>query len=324
MMRKLYLFILILLPISSVWGQTVKFVIGDGMNDGPLKEKMGSNISLLLTEINRAYGEREPLDMSTVSITDDAVNSMAMIWRNSPFRCDETWVVDRVLRTSDGGFQVRRIPIEMKDDAGSTIFQELVVDMDAAGTIFLVNLAIAAHLYRNIMSEGTDETDLRYRQMILDYVEQFRTSYNRKDIEFLEMIFSDDALIITGKVVKKNGRDRTAILKNEIVYRKYNKAEYLANLQRVFNQNAFINVKFSDIRVTRHPTIDGYYGVLVKQGYESSIYSDEGYVFMLWDFRDESHPQIHVRTWQPYWMDDAHTQTIDEKEIYNINSFRIK
>ena len=33
--------------------------------------------------------------------------------------------------------------------------------------------------------------------------------------------------------------------------------------------------------------------------------------------------QIHVRTWQPYWMDEARTQTISEDQIININSFRI-
>ena len=308
----------------STWGQTVTFVVGDGMEDGPLKEKIGSNISLFLTDVNKAYIQDRMLDLSAVSITDDAVFSLEMLWRNRPFRCDDAQVVDRILQTSDGGFQVRRIPIEMKNEKGEDVYQELVVDMNAAGTITQVNLAIPAHLYRNIMSEGTDVTDLRHRQMILDYVEQFRTSYNRKDIDFLEMIFSDDALIITGKVVKKNGRDRAAVLKNEIIYRKYSKAEYLANLRRVFNQTSYIKVDFSEVQVTKHPTIDGYYGVLVRQGYQSSIYSDEGYVFMLWDFRDETHPQIHVRTWQPYWMDDAHTQTIDENEIYNINSFRLK
>lgn len=304
------------MAIVSVWGQAVQFIVGDGMDDGPLKAKISSNISLLMTEVNNAYNNGTQLDLSSVSITSDAAASLDQLWRNRPFRCDEPQVVDRILMTTDGGYQVRRIPIEMKDESGSDVYQELVVDMNDAGAITLVNLAIAAHLYRKIMSEGTDVKDLRHRQMILDYVEQFRTSYNRKDLEFLEMIFSDDALIITGKVVKRNGQERTAFPKNEIMYRKYNKAEYLARLRLVFNQASYIKVDFSDIRVTKHPAIDGWYGVRVKQGYESPEYSDEGYVFMLWDFSDESHPQIHVRTWQPYW--------VDENDIFNINSFRIK
>ena len=81
---------------------------------------------------------------------------------------------------------------------------------------------------------------------------------------------------------------------------------------------------FSDIKVSKHPSIDGYYGVVLRQGYESSNYSDEGYLFMIWDFRDESHPQIHVRTWQPYWLDDAKTQRLEENKVFNINSFTVR
>lgn len=323
-MKKTLWISILMLAATAAFAQPVTFIIGDGLQDGPLKAKINSNMSLLLSEFNEAAGASRTLDLSAVSITDEAARSLAMLWRNRPFRLDETQVVERILQTYDGGYQLRNIPIEMRDAAGKIVYQELVVDMNAAGTITLVNLAIEANLYRKIMAAGSQVSDLRHRQMILDYVEQFRTSYNRKDIDFLEMIFSDDALIITGKVVRKNGRDRAAILKNEIVYRKYSKTEYLNNLRRVFAQNQYIKVNFSDIQVTRHPTIDGYYGVLVKQGYQSSTYSDEGYVFMLWDFRDEAHPQIHVRTWQPYWMDDAHTRTIDEKEIININSFKLK
>ena len=86
----------------------------------------------------------------------------------------------------------------------------------------------------------------------------------------------------------------------------------------------YIRVQFSDISVSKHPTIDGYYGVMLRQGYESSNYSDEGYLFMLWDFRDEANPQIHVRTWQPYWLDEAHSERLDERKVFNINNFTIE
>jgi hypothetical protein len=45
---------------------------------------------------------------------------------------------------------------------------------------------------------------------------------------------------------------------------------------------------------------------------------------MIWDFRDESHPQIHVRTWQPYWLDEGKTQKIQDDKVFNINSFTIR
>ena len=193
----------------------------------------------------------------------------------------------------------------------------------------LVNKAIEANLYRKIMQSGSQVSDLRQRQLILNYVEDFRTSYEKKDIDFLEMVFSDDALIITGKVIQRKKGERGIQMKPEITYTKYSKKEYLDRLRtHVFPNTKTIDVTFGTVEVVKHPSIEGYFGVLVRQGYKSvfksgAIYEDDGYLFMLWDFRDENHPQIHVRTWQPYWMDEARTQTISEDQIININSFRI-
>ena len=45
--------------------------------------------------------------------------------------------------------------------------------------------------------------------------------------------------------------------------------------------------------------MEGIYGVTLRQKYDSDTYSDDGYLFLLWDFRNPSMPKIHVRTWQP-------------------------
>ena len=37
----------------------------------------------------------------------------------------------------------------------------------------------------------------------------------------------------------------------------------------------------------------------LRQRYKSDRYADDGYLFLLWDFRNPSMPLIHVRTWQP-------------------------
>jgi len=38
--------------------------------------------------------------------------------------------------------------------------------------------------------------------------------------------------------------------------------------------------------------------VTLHQSWRSSTYNDDGWLFLLWDFNDEEHPQILVRTWQ--------------------------
>lgn len=322
-MKKILSIVLMAVISASTWAQRVSFVINDGISDSRLKQNIEKNVSDLLSAFSLAESLNGTPDLSSVSIMEDARSSATLLWKNMPFRCKEKRIVERVLATQDG-YQVRNIPIEVSTASGKAAYQELVVDMDREGSITRINLAIQNHLYRAIMSGGTDVTDLRHRQMILDYVEQFRTAYNKKDIDFLEKVFSDDALIITGKVITRKTGDRVAVLKRDkvITYRKQTKREYLDRLKNyVFPSTSYIRVNFSEIKVSKHPTVDGYYGVTVRQGYESSHYSDDGYLFMLWDFRDESRPQIHVRTWQPYWMDESQSRRIDEKKVFGINDF---
>jgi hypothetical protein len=80
--------------------------------------------------------------------------------------------------------------------------QELVINFSATGLIDNVMVALENHRYIDIISANISVTDLIRRQTIIEFVENFRTSYNRKDIDYIESVFSDQALIITGNVVK--------------------------------------------------------------------------------------------------------------------------
>lgn len=325
-MKRLFLTLCTLAACLLAQAQTVTFTVSDGLSNAAMKQRIDRNLTGLLSCFNDAFDNQTDLNLSGVSISEDASDALNMLWANMPFHCEEPEIVERVI-TTFSGYQVRNVPIELKADGGKTDYQELVIDMDPDGTVSRVNLALQNHLYRKVMSDGSEVTDLRCRQMILDYVEQFRTAYNRKDIDFLDNVFSDDALIITGKVVKRKKGDRMAVLKEdaEIVYTEQTKHEYIEKLRtRVFPNNKYIHVTFTDIKVSKHPSVDGYYGVMLRQGYQSSTYSDDGYLFMLWDFRDEDHPQIHVRTWQPYWLDDKKTQKLSQDKVFNINSFTIR
>ena len=81
---------------------------------------------------------------------------------------------------------------------------------------------------------------------------------------------------------------------------------------------AFAHGIYSDFRILRHPTMDGIYGVTLRQRYSSDRYSDDGYLFLLWDFRDRSMPVIHVRTWQPA------SSVADGSEIISIQDFNLQ
>ena len=112
-------------------------------------------------------------------------------------------------------------------------------------------------------------------------------------------------------------------MSKNVVYRKQNKAEYIKNLERVFKANKYIQLDFNynGVTVVQDKEKPYIYGVTLKQVWNSQNksgknYSDEGYLFLAWDFSDESHPQIHVRTWQPV------EAVSSPDDIINLNSFR--
>lgn len=161
--------------------------------------------------------------------------------------------------------------------------------------------------------------DAKRRRVILNYCEHFRTAYTTKDIDFLRQVFSDQALIIVGNVVKsKAGSEGKFMPAARVEYNIRTKKEYLLRLSKAFAANKAINVSFSEFRIMRHPTMDGIYGVSLRQKYKSDSYADDGYLFLLWDFRNQSMPQIHVRTWQP-------SETIGEDNgVMNIRDFNLE
>lgn len=318
-MRK-YIFIVLMIMPVYIWAG-VQISISDGIDNQSVKTKMETKMSALLTEVNAAQASGRALNFANLNLSNSVQMSLSMLWENSPFMCTDEEIIERCLTTGTG-YQVRNIPLMMMPRAdrnfGESEYQEAVISFDNQGNMESFYLSISMNLYMNVIKNNKEITDLRRRQLILDYVEQFRTSYNTKDIKFLQQVFSDDALIITGKVISQK-KDNIK-LPDKIVYKKQTKQEYLTNLRRVFANNSYIKVTFDDIKVMRHPVNPNFYGVTLHQGYTSSRYHDDGYLFLLWDFTDENQPQIHVRTWQP---DQINGGRIPDDEIFSLNDFDI-
>lgn len=152
---------------------------------------------------------------------------------------------------------------------------------------------------QKVLSGQLEETDSASRHKILSYCEHLRNSYTTRDIDFIRQVFSDNALIIVGHIVKTGKQDATGTGNRKVSYGIRSKKEYIERLERIFNSNSRINVDFSDFKILRHPTMKGIYGVTLRQKYNCDAYGDDGFLFLLWDFRDPSAPLIHVRTWQP-------------------------
>lgn len=323
-MRYLSIIICYLFFYSAQLHAQISFTISDGIDDASIKTKMETNVMRVLNEINAAQAADRDLNFSAMGVNTRVQQSMAMLWENTPFMCTDTDIVEHCITTGTG-YQVRNIPLMMKPTATRAFneeeYQEAVISFDSQGEVESFYLSISMNLYMNVVKSNLELTDLRRRQMILDYVEQFRTAYNQKDIKFLEQIYSEDALIITGKVImqRQRGTDRTA-MSPKIQYNKQTKQQYITNLRRVFQNARYFKVTFDDIEVMRHPVNPNYYGVTLHQGWTNNSYHDEGYLFLLWDFTNENAPQIHVRTWQP---DKIGGKALPKDEIFNLSDFDI-
>lgn len=301
----------------------VSFSISDGVDNAVVKSKIERGVSMMLSEINSAQSAGRSLNFAAMGRLNIRVQqSMAMLWENTPFVCTDEEIIEHCITTGTG-YQVRNIPLMMKP-TGERLFneddyQEAVISFDRQGNVESFYLCISMNLYMNVIKSNIELTDLRRRQMILDYVEQFRTSYNQKDINFLNQVFSDDALIITGRVITQ--KQPEGFMTQKIRYNKQSKQQYLNNLRRVFKTTKYIHVSFDDIEVMRHPTNSNFYGVTLHQGWTSNTYHDEGYIFLLWDFRNENAPEIHVRTWQP---DRIGGKELARDEIFTLSDFDIQ
>ena len=321
MKRRFFWFTLLAVIYSQVVN-AVSVTISDGINNNTLKSKMENATERILNEVNAAQAGNRTLNFYLMGVDQRVQSSMAMLWANTPFICTDEEIVEHCITTGNG-YQIRNIPLLMKPtgerEFNEDEYQEAVISFDKQGNVVSFYLCISMNLYMNVIKSNLELTDLRRRQMILDYVEQFRTAYNQKDINFLNQVFSEDALIITGNVITQKHPE--GFMTQKIRYNKQSKQQYLNNLRRVFKLTKYIKVAFDDIEVMRHPTNPNFYGVTLHQGWTTNSYHDEGYLFLLWDFRNEYAPEIHVRTWQP---DKIGGRELARDEIFSLSDFDIQ
>lgn len=159
------------------------------------------------------------------------------------------------------------------------------------------------------------------REMLMEFLENYKTAYCMKDSNYISTVFADDAVIIVGKVARVNRSsqvgERPVSLEGQqtITYNKYDKQTYLKNLKRTFQRNEFINIRFTnnDIQWLEKYKDEELYAIQIGQEYSSSTYADKGYLFLLVNMTDHDNPQIKIRTWQP--------NEIDKESIYHSGHF---
>lgn len=324
-LKELFAALLMLLFPIDILAQT-SFTISDGaIENEALKTKIERNMTYLLATFRlTAESGKKTISLSRDYMTKDAIDDVEEMWKSSSMSCPPMDLKSRCLHTTTG-YQVRGIPVDIHEAVEAEARQELTVNFNKEGLIDGVSIAIEMNRYEQLMAQQSSDLDYTRRQIIIDFVENFRTAYNRKDIKLLNSMYSDKALIITGKVVMEKPNsdvNKMTLLNNKVVYLSQTKQQYLQRLSNVFNKTRYINVSFSDIDVVQHPKYDDIYGVTLRQVWHTDNYRDEGYLFLMIDFHDEYRPLVQVRTWQPY-KDDAGNVVTTDDEIFHLGSFKI-
>lgn len=202
----------------------------------------------------------------------------------------------------------RSFPMSFSFKSSARKFTEDVVfHLNPEGKVTEVAFALDDQYADEILNNKNSKYyDNDAKQVIVNFLERYKTAFALKRLDYIESIFSSDALIIVGSVLKRadNYTDmaKMRIKEDEVRYTKLTKNEYMNNLARCFDSNEYINIRFADKTITNANSIrdnDHLYTIQIKQDYFSQTYSDTGYLFLLLDIKDPQRPIINVRAWQP-------------------------
>lgn len=199
----------------------------------------------------------------------------------------------------NGEITCRSIPMSFSFQGNRRTFvEDVVFQMTPEGKITSLSFGLNKPAVDDIMNQ-TAWGDTA-RQVLITFLESYKTAYALKRLEYIRSIFSDDALIITGSVVKASGQmERQPIDGKVVKYTRQTKGEYMKKLEHIFAGSEFINLRFADNQVRKSGVGGEIYGIQIKQDYFSSSYGDTGYLFLMVDLNHPKEPVIHVRTWQP-------------------------
>lgn len=194
--------------------------------------------------------------------------------------------------------QCRSIPVSFSFSKGKLQYENIVFTLldSKEGKIDGVQFALDERSLTNIMGE-TDIVEVA-RLALINFMENYKTAFAFQNWDYIESIFSDDAIIITGRVIRRqetmaDGHQRIV---NDYKLTRQSKKSYINRLRST--QKEWINIKFGSTLVERSNQND-LYGLSLSQDYYSNNYGDHGYLFLMIDNTNPEQPLIRIRAWQP-------------------------
>jgi len=322
-------FMLNLAITTILWSQHNTIVHISAIQNQDLKLRIEHNTSALLTELNHAFFEKRNPGFDKGILTKSAEKYLKRLWEGRVFYCTTTELERNLIRRLDKNYEVRNyevggVPFNVRIDRDTYNSEEGVLIITPTGMIDDVYFGLESEQYNKFLKGGIPVEEFRRRSIILNFVETYRAAYDRKDTLYIKDVFSDGAIIIVGKVIEKPKETNSSMLRGlgekQVELIRLNKIQYINRLKKVFESNEVIKVGFDRIEVSQHPIYKDIYGVTLLQNWFSSNfsskYSDQGYLFLMIDFQNESKPIIWVRTWQP-------KEFTPEKKVIGLGNIKI-
>lgn len=194
----------------------------------------------------------------------------------------------------------RGLPVSCRFNRGRVFNEKLSFYIDSnSKQITHVAMGLGREAMNDVVLGHLDWSE-KSRTRIVGFLEDYRTAYATKNLEYLDKVFDDNAVIVLGKRLQVAPQlNKEGYMSNHRVqFTQLTKREFLRNLLRQFQSKDYINLHFSQNRIYQLQKGVERYGIEIKQDYYSSNYGDTGYLTLIFDLTNPDQPVIHVRTWQ--------------------------
>lgn len=192
----------------------------------------------------------------------------------------------------------RGLPVSCRFNRGRVFNEKLSFYIDSnSKQITHVAMGLGREAMNDVVLGHLDWSE-KSRTRIVGFLGDYRTAYATKNLEYLDKVFDDNAVIVLGKRLQVAPQlNKEGYMNNHRVqFTQLTKREFLRNLRRQFQSKDYINLHFSQNRIYQLQKGVERYGIEIKQDYYSSNYGDTGYLTLIFDLTNPDQPVIHMRT----------------------------
>lgn len=275
----------------------------------------------MLAKVESAIKNKNPL-LAKTSFTDEGYKMFETLLKKTGTVSLLGKEQDYEFVRADGQILGRFCKVKIAFSNGRNFAEKLTFRIDEeAQKITSFAFALTEKTETDIFNAATNWPKVS-RFQIMNFMEDYQTAYFLKRRDYLDLIYSDEAIIITGTVLKKASSVRTDDVsipdfgdRVDVKYTQMDKKEFMERLDRQFSEKKYVHLTFEETTTKQINSVrvdeGAAFAIQLHQYYESSNYMDKGYLTLILDLRCDP-ATINVRLWQPDKTDTSDITDIDD------------